>query len=121
LVKQMPPFCFTDYSCLMKHAYCVVSDSGTMPEEAAVSHFPGVCIRTSTERPEAFDKGCCILGGISGEEILQAVDMAVSFAKEEEYGSVVPDYAEEKVSSVVLRLIQGYTGIINDKIWRKKG
>ena len=119
LIRQMPPFCFTDYSCLMENSYCVVSDSGTMPEEAAVSRFPGVCIRTSTERPEAFDKGCCILGGISGQSILQAVDLAVKMAENRDFGSLVPDYSEEKVSSTVLRLIQSYTAVINDRVWRK--
>ena len=78
LVRKMPPFNFTDYSALMKHAYCVVSDSGTMPEESAISHFPAVCIRTSTERPESLDKGCYIIGGIKGDSLLQSVDMAVA-------------------------------------------
>lgn len=119
LVRQLPPFGFTDYSCLMRHAYCVVSDSGTMPEEAAISGFPGVCIRTSTERPEAFDKGCCVLGGITGQSVLQSVDLAVSLAREGDFGSAVPDYQEERVSSVVLRLIQSYVPVVNDKVWRK--
>ena len=119
LVRQLPPFGFTDYSSLMRRAYCVVSDSGTMPEEAAVSGFPGVCIRTSTERPEAFDKGCCILGGITGESVLQSVDMAVALARHGDFGASVPDYQTEHVSSIVLRLIQSYTPVINDKVWRK--
>lgn len=119
LVKKMPPFNFTDYSALMKHAYCVVSDSGTMPEEAAVSHFPAVCIRTSTERPEALDKGCFVIGGITEESLLQSVEMAVKFHRQGDYGSAVPDYAPENVSSVVIRLIQSYTRIIDDKVWRK--
>ena len=97
----------------------MVSDSGTMPEEAAVSGFPGVCIRTSTERPEAFDKGCCILGGITGESVLQSVDMAVALARHGDFGASVPDYQTEHVSSIVLRLIQSYTPVINDKVWRK--
>ena len=117
----MPPFSFTDYSALMKNAFCVVSDSGTMPEEAAIEHFPGVCIRTSTERPESLDKGCYVLGGIKKESILQAVDMAVDMAKNGEFGEDTPDYSAKQVSSVVLRLIQSYVPIINDKVWRKNG
>lgn len=120
LVRKMPPFNFTDYSSLMKNAFCVVSDSGTMPEEAETSHFPAVCIRTSTERPEALDKGCFVLGGISEETLLQSVNMAVELGHENEYGSKVPDYAEVNVSSTVLRIIQSYTRIIDDKVWRKK-
>lgn len=119
LVKQMPPFNFTDYSNLMKNAYCVVSDSGTMPEEAAISHFPGVCIRTSTERPEALDKGCFVIGGITEESLIQSVDMAVELAKENLFGDIVPDYDTENVSSMVVRIIQSYTRIVDDKIWRK--
>lgn len=119
LVRKMPPFNFTDYSCLMKNAFCVVSDCGTMPEEAETSHFPAVCIRTSTERPEALDKGNFVLGGITEESLLQAVDMAVGLAESNDYGSKVPDYAEENVSSTVLRIIQSYVRIIDDKIWRK--
>ena len=121
LVRSMPPISFTDYSALMKNAFCVVSDSGTMPEEAAIEHFPGVCIRTSTERPESLDKGCYVLGGITGDSILQAVDMAVGMASDGEFGAEVPDYSAGKVSSIVLRLIQSYVPIINDKIWRKNG
>lgn len=120
LVRQMPPFNFTDYSCLMKNAYCVVSDSGTMPEEAAVSHFPAVCIRTSTERPEALDKGCFIIGNINKESVLQSVDMAVRMAESGDFGSQPPDYGEEWVSSTVIRMIQSYTEIINNKVWRKR-
>lgn len=120
LVRKMPPFNFTDYSSLMKNAFCVVSDSGTMPEEAETSHFPAVCIRTSTERPEALDKGCFVLGGISEETLLQSVNMAVELGRENDYGSKVPDYAEVNVSSTVLRIIQSYTRIIDDKVWRKK-
>lgn len=119
LVRKMPPFNFTDYSCLMKNAYCVVSDSGTMPEESAISRFPAVCIRTSTERPEALDKGCFAIGGITGESILQSVDMTVQMAKLGDFGSTVPDYEENNVSSTVIRIIQSYTRIIDDKVWRK--
>jgi len=119
LVRKMPPFCFTDYSALMRDAYCVVSDSGTMPEEAAISHFPAVCIRTSTERPEALDKGGFVIGGISEESLLQAVEVAVGMDRAGEMGSPVPDYETTQVSSTVIRLIQSYTQIINDKVWRK--
>lgn len=119
LVRKMPPFNFTDYSCLMSKAFCVVSDSGTMPEEAAIHHFPAVCIRTSTERPEALDKGNFVIGGITEDAILQAVDMAVQMNNSEDYGEMVPDYEVSNVSSIVVRLIQSYTGIIDDKIWRK--
>ena len=121
LVKAMPPFNFTDYSHLMEHAYCVVSDSGTMPEETAVSHFPAVCIRTSTERPEALDKGCFVIGGITEESLLQSVDMAVKMADSGDFGEKVVDYEVEKVSSTVIRIIQSYTSIIDDKVWRKQG
>ncbi len=119
LVRKMPPFAFTDYSALMKNACCVVSDSGTMPEEAAVNHFPAVCIRTSTERPEALDKGCFVIGGITEETLLQSVDMAVKMAEFQDYGESVPDYEAVNVSSIVIRVIQSYTRIIDDKVWRK--
>ena len=119
LVRKMPPFNFTDYGALMKHSFCVVSDSGTMPEEAAVSHFPGVCIRTSTERPEALDKGCFVIGGITEDSLLQSVDMAVKMAELGDYGDVVADYETDNVSSTVIRIIQSYTRIIDDKVWRK--
>lgn len=121
LVTAMPPFNFTDYSALMRHAYCVVSDSGTMPEETAVSRFPAVCIRTSTERPEALDKGCFVIGGITGESLLQSVDMAVKMAEQGDFGETVSDYDTEHVSSAVIRIIQSYTRIIDDKVWRKQG
>ena len=121
LVRAMPPFNFTDYSALMRHAFCVVSDSGTMPEEAAVSRFPAVCIRTSTERPESLDKGCFVIGGITEESLLQSVNMAVAMAEEGELGEKVPDYEGEKVSSTVIKIIQSYTRIIDDKVWRKQG
>lgn len=121
LVRPMPPFNFSDYSALMKHAYCVVSDSGTMPEEAAIEHFPAVCIRTSTERPESLDKGCYVIGNITAEHILQSVDMAVSMAADGDFGEEVPDYAPHAVSSMVIRIIQSYVPIINDRVWRKNG
>ena len=116
LVKKMPPFNFTDYSKLMRNAFCVVSDSGTMPEEAAISRFPGVCIRTSTERPEALDKGCFVIGGIEEESLLQSVEMAVDMKDCE---VEVLDYADCNVSTKVIKIIQSYTRIIDDKVWRK--
>lgn len=121
LVKAMPPFSFTDYSALMRNAFCVVSDSGTMPEEAAAGRFPAVCIRTSTERPEALDRGCFVLGGITEESLLQSVDMAVEMAERGDFGEAVPDYEAGNVSSAVIRIIQSYTRIIDDKVWRKRG
>ena len=120
LVRKMRPFSFSDYNWLQMNAFCVVSDSGTMPEESAISKFPGVCIRTSTERPEALDKGCFVIGGIQKEQLLQAVEMAVKMAEEDELGSEVPDYSENKVSTTVVKVIQSYTGIINRKVWDKK-
>ena len=120
LVRKMPPFNFTDYTSLMKNAYCVVSDSGTMPEEAAISHFPAVCIRTSTERPEALDRGCFVIGGVTEETLLQSVDMAVKLAEMGDFGSAVHDYETISVSSNVIRIIQSYTRIIDEKIWRKE-
>lgn len=119
LVRKMQPFNFTDYSALMKDAFCVVSDSGTMPEEAAASHFPAVCIRTSTERPEALDKGCFVIGGITEETLLQSVEMAVKMEEAGERGEKVPDYEGADVSATVIRLIQSYTRIIDDRVWRK--
>ncbi len=121
LLREMPPFNFSDYSALMNHAKCVVSDSGTVPEEAAIERFPAVSIRTSTERPEALDKGCCVLGGITAESIVQSVQMVSEMAEIDDYGEEVPDYGNARVSSVVIRLIQGYVPIINDRVWRKNG
>lgn len=119
LVRPLSPFSFTDYNCLQQNAFCVVSDSGTLPEESAMSRFPGVSIRTSTERPEALDKGCVIIGGIAKDQVLQAVDISVDMASEGDFGSSVPDYSEFNVSSTVIRIIQSYTGIINKKVWGK--
>jgi UDP-N-acetyl-L-fucosamine synthase len=115
LVREMPPFAFTDYSKLMQNAFCVVSDSGTLPEEAAISKFPAVSIRTSTERPEAIDGGAFILGGIDSNSILQAVKMAVDM----QFTESVTDYESLNVSDKVIRIIQGYTSVINRNIWRK--
>lgn len=119
------PLGFHDYNCLQMNAYCVVSDSGTLPEEASffssVGHpFPAVCIRTSTERPEALDKGCFLLSGIDTTGLLQAVDMAVSMKQDGLYCTPVPDYVEKNVSMKVVRIIQSYTGIVNRMVWRKE-
>lgn len=118
------PLGFHDYNCLQINAFCVVSDSGTLPEEASfftsVGHsFPAVCIRTSTERPEALDKGCFVLAGIDEKGLLQAVDTAVEMNKNGDYGIPVPDYTDENVSTKVVKVIQSYTGIINKMVWRK--
>lgn len=119
-VRSLKPFSFSDYNHLQYHSFCTVSDSGTLPEEAAYfRHFPAVCIRTSTERPEALEKGAFILGGISAEEVLQAVELAVSMADRGETLSPVPDYTEENVSTKVVRIIQSYTGIVNRTVWHK--
>lgn len=118
------PLGFHDYNCLQMHAFAVVSDSGTLPEEssffASVGHpFPAVCIRTSTERPEALDKGCFLLAGIDTDSLLQAVEMAVTMQRAGEHGTPVPDYMDENVSGKVARIIQSYTGIVNRMVWRK--
>ncbi len=119
------PLGFHDYNCLQMNAYCVVSDSGTLPEESSffssVGHpFPAVCIRTSTERPEALDKGCFLLSGIDTTGLLQAVEMAVAMKKDGLLCTPVPDYIEENVSMKVVRIIQSYTGIVNRMVWRKE-
>lgn len=118
-VRQMQPFGFFDYNCLQKNAFCVVSDSGTIPEEAAYFGFPAVSIRTSTERPEAVDKGVFTIGGISVESVLQAVEMAAAFDVADDHGTEVPDYSEKNVSTKVIKIIQGYTQIVNKMVWRK--
>ena len=118
------PLGFHDYNCLQMNAFCVVSDSGTLPEESSfftsVGHpFPAVCIRTSTERPEALDKGCFILAGIDTTSLLQAVDTAVEMNRNGDYGIPVQDYLDENVSTKVVKIIQSYTGIVNRMVWRK--
>ena len=123
-VIRHEPLGFHDYNCLQMHAFAVVSDSGTLPEESSfftsVGHpFPAVCIRTSTERPEALDKGCFILAGIDAHSLLQAVDTAVEMNKNGDYGIPVPDYVEENVSTKVVKIIQSYTGVVNKMVWRK--
>lgn len=119
LVKQLKPFGFNDYNALQLNSYCVVSDSGTLPEESSFFHsFPAVCIRTSTERPEALDKGNFVLAGIETEEVLQSVDLAVSMQNNNDLGLDVPNYVED-VSNKVVKLIQSYTTIVNKMVWRK--
>ena len=123
-VIQHEPLGFHDYNCLQINAFAVVSDSGTLPEESSfftsVGHpFPAVCIRTSTERPEALDKGCFVLAGIDEKSLLQSVDTAVELVKSGEYGIPVPDYTDENVSMKVVKIIQSYTGVVNKMVWRK--
>lgn len=118
-VIQSKPLGFFDYNHLQQNAFCVVSDSGTIPEEAAYFKFPAVSIRTSTERPEAMDKGVFTIGGITSEQVLQAVELAVSMNVNGDQGTIVPAYADENVSTKVVKIIQSYTGIINKMVWRK--
>lgn len=123
-VIQHEPLGFHDYNCLQMNAFAVVSDSGTLPEESSfftsVGHpFPAVCIRTSTERPEALDKGCFVLAGIDETSLLQAVDIALEMNMNGDYGIPVPDYIEENVSTKVVKIIQSYTGVVNKMVWRK--
>ena len=118
------PLGFSDYNCLQMNAFCVVSDSGTLPEESSFFSsvgraFPAVCIRTSTERPEALDKGCFLLAGIDTDSLLQAVEMTVAMKKDGLRCTTVPDYQEENVSMKVARIIQSYTGIVDRQVWRK--
>ena len=123
-VIQHEPLGFHDYNCLQMNAFCVVSDSGTLPEESSfftsIGHpFPAVCIRTSTERPEALDKGCFVLSGIDTVGLLQSVDVAVSLIRDGHPGLPVPDYTDENVSTKVVRIIQSYVGVVNKMVWRK--
>ena len=123
-VIQHEPLGFHDYNCLQMNAFAVVSDSGTLPEESSfftsVGHpFPAVCIRTSTERPEALDKACFILAGIDEGHLLQAVDTAVQMNLDGDHGIPVPDYVEENVSAKVVKIIQSYTGVVDKMVWRK--
>ena len=119
-VIQSQPLGFFDYNHLQQHAFCVVSDSGTVPEESAYFHFPAVSVRTSTERPEAMDKGVFTIGSISSEQVLQAVNMAVEMHKNGDDACDVPAYVDDNVSTKVVKLIQSYTGIINRMVWRKE-
>lgn len=124
-VIRQEPLGFHDYNCLQMNAFCVVSDSGTLPEESSFFtsvgySFPAVCIRTSTERPEALDKGCFILAGINTHDLLQAVDLAVEMNLNGDNGLPVPNYTDEIVSIKVVKLIQSYTGVVNKMVWRKE-
>ena len=123
-VIQHEPLGFHDYNCLQMNAFAVISDSGTLPEESSfftsVGHpFPAVCIRTSTERPEALDKGCFVLAGIETSSLLQAVETAVEMDRSGDHGIPVPDYLEENVSAKVVKIIQSYTGVVDKMVWRK--
>ena len=123
-VIRHDPLGFHDYNCLQCNAFCVVSDSGTLPEESSFfssvgQPFPAVCIRTSTERPEALDKACFILSGIDERGLLQAVDVAVSMESNGCHGKPVPDYVDENVSDKVVKIIQSYVGVVNKMVWRK--
>ena len=123
-VIRHEPLGFHDYNCLQMHAFAVVSDSGTLPEESSfytsIGHaFPAVCIRTSTERPEALDKGCFVLAGIETNGLLQAIDLAVTMVQSGDSGIPVPDYTDENVSEKVVKIIQSYTGVVNKMVWRK--
>lgn len=123
-VIRHEPLGFHDYNCLQMNAAAVISDSGTLPEESSFftsigKPFPAVCIRTSTERPEALDKGCFILAGIDEKNLLQAVDTAIEMNRNGDYGIPVPDYVEENVSTKVVKIIQSYTGVVNKMVWRK--
>ena len=123
-VIRHEPLGFHDYNCLQMNAFAVVSDSGTLPEESSFftsigKPFPAVCIRTSTERPEALDKACFILSGIDEVGLLQSVDTAVEMNASGDYGIPVPDYVEENVSTKVVKIIQSYVGVVNKMVWRK--
>ena len=123
-VIQHEPLGFHDYNCLQMNAFAVVSDSGTLPEESSFftsigNPFPAICIRTSTERPEALDKACFVLAGIDEDGLLQAIDTAVELNKNGDFGIPVPDYVEENVSTKVVKIIQSYTNVVNKMVWRK--
>lgn len=123
-VTAHEPLGFHDYNCLQMHAFCVVSDSGTLPEESSFftsigKPFPAVCIRTSTERPEALEKGCFVLSGIDTDGLLQSVEMAVEMNRNGDYGIPVTDYVDTNVSTKVVKIIQSYTGIVDKMVWRK--
>lgn len=117
LVRKMTPFGFNDYIALQKFSFCVLSDSDTLAEESSILGFPAVSLRTSTERPEAIDKGSFILGGIGASSVMQAVKLATKLKNVKTPD--VPDYLDDNVSVKVVKIIQGYTGIVNDRVWRK--
>ena len=124
LVRTLSPFGFSDYNHLQLNAFCVVSDSGPLPEESTYFNskgtpFAAVCVRTSTERPEALDKGNFMIGSITTEQVLQTVDIATKMIKRGDYGTNVPDYTEENVSAKIVKIIQSYTGLVNKVVWRK--
>lgn len=119
IIRAIPPLSFTDYIHLQMESMCVVSDSGTLAEEASCMHFPAVSIRTSTERPEAIEKGNFILGTISSKDVIQSVQMAIKMSENGDNGSPVPDYFDTNVSSKVVKIIQSYTDIVNNNIWKK--
>ena len=124
-VIQHEPLGFHDYNCLQMNAFAVVSDSGTLPEESSFftsigKPFPAICIRTSTERPEALDKACFILAGIDTDSLLQAVEVSVEMNKNRDLGLPVPDYTDLNVSDKIVKIIQSYTGVVNKMVWRKK-
>lgn len=118
-VRSLTPFGFSDYNNLQMNAFCVVSDSGTIPEEASYFKFPAVSVRTSTERPESMDKGNFIIGSITTEQVLQSVELAVSMYANGDLGITTPDYNDENVSVKVVKIIQSYTGIVNKMVWKK--
>ena len=118
-VKDLTPFGYLDYNKLQKNAYCVLSDSGTLSEESAMLGFPGVLIRTSTERPEVLDKGTMVIGGIKGEDVKQAMDLAVAMSENKEETVEAEDYADSNVSVKVIKIIQSYTKIVNETVWLK--
>ena len=120
LVRNLKPFGFFDYNHLQRNSYCVLSDSGTLSEESAMLHFTGVLIRTSTERPEVLDKGTVVIGGIKGEDVEQAVELAVAMRENNEETVMAEDYADENVSVKVVKLIQSYTKIVNQTVWLKR-
>ena len=124
-VTAHEPLGFHDYNCLQIHAFAVISDSGTLPEESSFfisidRPFPAVCVRTSTERPEALEKGCFVLSGIDTTGLLQSIDLAVEMNRNGIQGIPVPDYTDENVSSKVVQIIQSYVGIVNRVVWRKE-
>ncbi|MCR5777136.1 MAG: UDP-N-acetylglucosamine 2-epimerase (non-hydrolyzing) [Lachnospiraceae bacterium] len=120
LVQNLKPFGYMDYNKLQENAFCVLSDSGTLSEESAMMHFPGVLLRTSTERPEVLDKGTVVIGGIKGEDVEQAVELAVAMFENDEPVVEAEDYADENVSVKVVKLIQSYTKIVNETVWLKR-